>query len=250
VARITDSKLQGEERSSWVDDSNTCGGFSGARACPGPSSCSRPDDEGEATAATVLPVLRYLPDDEAFATHFGRKVFSLTVCCQAKANGLRATCLFQGNERLSLPKMSSWQRSARVNRRRVKLLSPTANAQADEACGTLAIGSFRRLTARLPGPKLCLSPQPHRVHHELRPPDLATLAHHPGSGRPLGRRIAQSLTRVAQARSRTSQSALVVLILPADEVFGTHSPYRTPHDGISKPFGRSAKLSVPPLCQR
>jgi hypothetical protein len=68
--------------------------------------------------------------------------------------------------------------------RRVKLLSPTANAPADETCGIIAIGPFRRLTARLPGPKLCLSPQPHRVRHELRPPALATPARHPGSGRP------------------------------------------------------------------
>jgi hypothetical protein len=29
--------------------------------------------------------------------------------------------------------------------------------------------------------------------------------------------------RVAQARSRTSQPALVVVILPADKVFGTHN---------------------------
>ena len=64
--------------------------------------------------------------------------------------------------------------------RRVKLLSPTANAQADAGCGIFAIGPFRRLTARLPGPKLCLSPQSHWVHHELRPPALATPARHPG----------------------------------------------------------------------
>jgi hypothetical protein len=79
------------------------------------------------------------------------------------------------------------------NSRMVKILSPTAIAQADEACDTLAIGPFMRLTARLPGPKLCLSPLPHRVHHELRPPALATPDRHPGSGRPPGRRIAPSL---------------------------------------------------------
>src|ERR1700722_8435989 len=73
--------------------------------------------------------------------------------------------------------------------RRVKLLSPIANAQTDEACGSLAIGPFRRLTASLPGPKLWLSPQPHRDRHELRPPALATPARHPGSGRPPGRRL-------------------------------------------------------------
>jgi hypothetical protein len=77
--------------------------------------------------------------------------------------------------------------------RRVKLLSPTANAQAEGACGSSAVGPFMRLTARLRGPKLCLSPQPHRVRHELRPPTLATPARHPGSGRPPGRRIAPSL---------------------------------------------------------
>jgi hypothetical protein len=70
--------------------------------------------------------------------------------------------------------------AASLSSRRAKLLSPTAIAQADEACGTLAIGPFRRLTARLRGPKLCLSPQPHRVRHELRPPALATPARHPG----------------------------------------------------------------------
>ncbi len=77
--------------------------------------------------------------------------------------------------------------------RRVKTLSPTAIAQADEAYDSLAIRAFRRLTASLRGPKLCLSPQPHRVRHELRPPALATPARHPGSGPPLGRRIAPSL---------------------------------------------------------
>jgi hypothetical protein len=77
--------------------------------------------------------------------------------------------------------------------RRVKLLRPTANAQADEVCGSLAIGPFMRLTARLPGPKLCLSPQPHRVRHELRPPALATPARRPGGGRHPGRRITPSL---------------------------------------------------------
>ena len=75
----------------------------------------------------------------------------------------------------------------------VKILSPTANAQADAACGTLAIGPFRRLTAGLPGPKLCLSRQPHRVRHELRPPALTTPARRPGSGRHPCRRIAPSL---------------------------------------------------------
>jgi hypothetical protein len=36
---------------------------------------------------------------------------------------------------------SPWNRRFHVfNRRRVKLLSPTANAQADEACGSLAFG--------------------------------------------------------------------------------------------------------------
>ena len=88
----------------------------------------------------------------------------------------------------SSPPHRDWKKG-----RRVKLLSPTAIAQADGACGSLAIGPFRRLTARLPGPKLCLSPQPHRVRHELRPPALATPARHPGSGRPPGRRIAPSL---------------------------------------------------------
>jgi hypothetical protein len=107
--------------------------------------------------------------------------------------------------------------------RRVKLLGPTANAQADEACGIIAIGTFRRLTARLYGPKLCLSPQPHRVRHELRPPALATPARHLGTGRHPGRRLRHRYTRVARARSRTSQPALGVLILPADEVFGTHT---------------------------
>jgi len=77
--------------------------------------------------------------------------------------------------------------------RKVKILSPTAIATADGACGSSAIGPFRRLTARLPGPKLCVSPQPHRVCHELRPPALATAARHPGSGPPPGRRIAPSL---------------------------------------------------------
>jgi hypothetical protein len=77
--------------------------------------------------------------------------------------------------------------------RRVKLLSPTAIAQADGACGIFAMCPFRRLTARLPGPKLCLSPQPHQVRHELRPPALATTDRHPGSGRPPGRRITPSL---------------------------------------------------------
>jgi hypothetical protein len=44
--------------------------------------------------------------------------------------------------------------------RRVKLLSPTAIAQAHGAYGSLAVGLCRRLTRRLPGPKLCLSPGP------------------------------------------------------------------------------------------
>jgi hypothetical protein len=64
--------------------------------------------------------------------------------------------------------------------RRVKLLNPTANAQADAACGSSAVGPVRRLTARHQGPRLCLSPQPHRVNHELRSPALATLARRPG----------------------------------------------------------------------
>jgi hypothetical protein len=76
---------------------------------------------------------------------------------------------------------------------RVKLLNPTANPHVDEARGSSAISPFRRLTARLPGPRLCLSPQPHRVRHELRPPALPTPARHPGSGRRPGRRIAPSL---------------------------------------------------------
>jgi hypothetical protein len=104
------------------------------------------------------------------------------------ANGYRTTARWV----LWVPKTSSagW---IDAKRHRVKLLSPTANAQADEACGIIAIGSFRRLTAPLPSAKLCLSPQAHRVHHELRPPALATPARHPGSGRPPGRRIASRL---------------------------------------------------------
>jgi hypothetical protein len=77
--------------------------------------------------------------------------------------------------------------------RRVKLLRLTANAQAGEAWGIIAIGPFRRLTDPLRGPKLFLSPRPPRGRHELRPPALATPARHPGSGRPPGRRIAPSL---------------------------------------------------------
>jgi len=61
---------------------------------------------------------------------------------------------------ISLPEGLVCQRSGG---RRVKLLSPTAIAQTHGACVTLAIGPFSRLTARLPGPKLCLSPQPHRA---------------------------------------------------------------------------------------
>jgi hypothetical protein len=71
--------------------------------------------------------------------------------------------------------------------RRVKLLIPPAIAQTHGACGSSAVGPFRRLTVRLPGPKLCLSPQPHGVRHELRPPARATPARHPG-------RLAQSPT--------------------------------------------------------
>jgi hypothetical protein len=66
------------------------------------------------------------------------------------------------------------------NPRRVKLLSPTVITKADEACRIFAIGPFRRLPARLPGPKLCLSPHPHRVRHEFRAPALATPARRPG----------------------------------------------------------------------
>jgi hypothetical protein len=77
--------------------------------------------------------------------------------------------------------------------RRVKLLSLTAISQADGACGSSAVGPFRRLTDPLPGPKLCVSPQPHRGRHELRPPALATPARYPGSERPPGQRIAPSL---------------------------------------------------------
>jgi hypothetical protein len=40
-------------------------------------------------------------------------------------------------------------RPHQVEERMVKLLSPTAIAQADEVCGSLAIGPFRRLTDRL-----------------------------------------------------------------------------------------------------
>jgi hypothetical protein len=87
--------------------------------------------------------------------------------------------------------MTSRGRNARC--RRVKILNPTANAQADEAYAIFAIGPFRRLTARLPGPRLCLSPQPHRVRHELRPPALATPARRPG-----GLQIASS-TRAARS---------------------------------------------------
>ena len=84
-------------------------------------------------------------------------------------------------------------RRARRGARRAKLLSPTAIAQADEVCGSLAIGPLRRLTGRLPGPNLRLSPQPHRVRHELRPPALAIPDRRLGSGRPPGRRIVPSL---------------------------------------------------------
>jgi hypothetical protein len=77
--------------------------------------------------------------------------------------------------------------------RRVKILSSTAISQAEGAFGSSAGGPFRRLTARLPGPKLCLSPQPHGVRHELRPPALATPARHPGSRRHPCWRIAPSL---------------------------------------------------------
>jgi hypothetical protein len=82
---------------------------------------------------------------------------------------------------------------ASENPRRVKLLSLTPIGPADGGLRLFGHRPFRRLTARLQGPKLCLSPQPHRVRHELRPPALATPARHPGSGRPPGRRIAPSL---------------------------------------------------------
>ena len=68
----------------------------------------------------------------------------------------------------------------RSSPRRVKLLSLTPIGPADGACVTLAISPFRRLTAPLRGPKLCWSPQPHRVRHELRPPALAIPARHLG----------------------------------------------------------------------
>ncbi len=58
---------------------------------------------------------------------------------------------------------------------------------------TIAMDAFRRLTARLPVPKLCLQPRPHRVRHELRPPALANPDSHPGSGRPPTSAVASSL---------------------------------------------------------
>jgi hypothetical protein len=92
--------------------------------------------------------------------------------------------------------MSSWQRSAWVNRSFLVGSNYSAQPQMPRrtrARSSLAVRPFSRLTARLPGPKLCLSPQPHRVRHELRPPALATPARPPGSGRPPSRRIAPSL---------------------------------------------------------
>jgi len=50
-----------------------------------------------------------------------------------------------------------------VRKSRGQITQPNRqNAQTDADCDIFAIGSFRPLTARLPGPKLCLSPQPHR----------------------------------------------------------------------------------------
>jgi hypothetical protein len=69
---------------------------------------------------------------------------------------------------------------ASENPRRVKLLSLTPIGPADGGLRLFGHRPFRRLTARLQGPKLCLSPQPHRVRHELRPPALATPARRPG----------------------------------------------------------------------
>jgi hypothetical protein len=54
--------------------------------------------------------------------------------------------------------------------RRVKLLSPTAIAQADGSCDSLPVGPFSPLTGLLRGPMLAFSPLPRRVNRELRSP--------------------------------------------------------------------------------
>jgi hypothetical protein len=53
-----------------------------------------------------------------------------------------------------------------------QIIQPNCNCPGERGLRLLSHRPFRRLTARLRGPKLCLSPHPHWVRHELRPPAL------------------------------------------------------------------------------
>ena len=139
-----------------------------------------------------------------------------------------------------------------MRRRRVKILSPIAIATAEGACGSSAVGPFRRLTARLRGPKLCLSPHPHRVRHELRSPALATPARHPGSERRPGRRIAPSLH--ARGVGRQGRMAEPVVMPGTGSVCARQEkappilPFITPKKSTQRP--RVCRRDAPSIDER
>jgi hypothetical protein len=108
-----------------------------------------------------------------------------------------------GRPKAALPRIPSSIRLAAIG---VKILGPTAITNVERACGSLAICALMRLTARLPGPNPCKSPQSDRVGHELRPPALATPARRRGSGRPQVGGLPHHYIRVAWAGKGAWQS--------------------------------------------